>query len=75
MLQSLLPLLLPAVVTAGPFSPIATDNPAYTIAGGTVECGSPPVSSFFDGLDPPVYCKLPFVDQAVCRLKMGVVRN
>jgi hypothetical protein len=54
MLRSLFPLTLLSVAAAGLFGPIATDNPAGGIAGGTVECGSPPVSSFFDGLDPPV---------------------
>lgn len=33
--------------------PIGTDS-ADSIAGGTVECASPPVDSFFAGLNPPV---------------------
>lgn len=42
----------------GLFGPIATDS-AAGIAGGEVACGSPPVSSFFAGLNPPV-CVFPF---------------
>ncbi|KAN0121685.1 glycoside hydrolase family 81 protein [Hyaloscypha variabilis] len=53
MFRSLLPLFLSSVATAGLFGPISTDNPAVGIAGGTVQCGAPPVSSFFDGLGPP----------------------
>jgi hypothetical protein len=75
MLRSLIPLILPSVAIAGLFGPIATDNPAGGIAGGTVECGSPPVSSFFAGLNPPVYYKLCLRDQDVSRLRLGVVRN
>lgn len=37
----------------GVFGPIATDS-AASIAGGQIACGSPPVSSFFEGLNPPV---------------------
>jgi hypothetical protein len=74
MLRSLFPLILPSVAIAGLFGPIATDNPANAIAGGTVECGAPPVSSFFDGLGPPVCYKLPFIDQDACGLRMVVVR-
>ena len=37
----------------GIFAPIATDS-AADIAGGEVTNGSPPLSSFFDGLKPPV---------------------
>ena len=33
--------------------PIATDS-AASIAGGEIACGSPPVSSFFADLNPPV---------------------
>lgn len=33
--------------------PIATDS-ADSITGGAVECASPPVDSFFTGLNPPV---------------------
>ena len=39
----------------GIFGPISTDSPAG-IAGGEIACGSPPVSSFFAGINPPV-CK------------------
>jgi hypothetical protein len=34
-------------------SPISTNSPT-SLAGGTVQCASPPVSSFFAGINPPV---------------------
>jgi hypothetical protein len=45
----------------GIFGPIGTGS-AAGIAGGQVVSGSPPVSSFFAGLRPPVR-ELPFVDR------------
>ncbi len=42
-----------ALSARGLFGPIATSNPAG-IAGGQVACDSPPLSSFFAGLRPPV---------------------
>ncbi|KAI1331870.1 glycosyl hydrolase family 81-domain-containing protein [Xylariaceae sp. FL0255] len=36
----------------GLFGPIDTSNPA-AVAGGSVQCAGPPVSSFFAGLNPP----------------------
>jgi hypothetical protein len=47
----------------GIFGPIATDS-AAGIAGGLVTSDTPPLSSFFAGLQPPV-CELPFLDRNV----------
>ncbi|CRG91078.1 Endo-1,3(4)-beta-glucanase 1 [Talaromyces islandicus] len=61
MLQSLVLFLASAAFGSGSshishkrslLGPIGTGSP-QTIAGGTVECGAPPVTSFFDGLKPP----------------------
>jgi hypothetical protein len=38
----------------GLYGPIATNAPQSSLAGGTVQCTSPPVSSFFSGMKPPV---------------------
>lgn len=42
------------VAERGIFGPISTSSVAG-IAGGQIACDSPPVSSFFAGLKPPVY--------------------
>ena len=45
--------LIHALEGRGTFGPISTGSPAG-IAGGQAACGSPPLSSFFAGLKPPV---------------------
>jgi len=54
-----------AFAERGIFGPIST-SPATGLAGGQIACDSPPVSSFFAGLKPPV-CKsrVPFAARDV----------